>query len=102
MGDLQNISKAVQVTGKCWTFRGKALDWWHASHETRHWPLSEPRKWVQLVNEPQTEAEVAAIRQCILRGCPYGNDEWVQHTAESLDLRSTLRPRGRPKLASSR
>jgi putative transposase len=62
------------------------------------WPLSEPRNWAEIVNQPQTEAEVNAIRRSILRGCPYGNDDWVQRTAPSLGLESTLRPRGRPKV----
>ena len=62
------------------------------------WPLAEPRNWLDLVNQPQTEAEVSAIRRCILRGCPYGNSDWVQSTAVSLGLESTLRPRGRPRI----
>jgi putative transposase len=39
------------------------------------WPLSEPRHWVEMVNQVQTEAEVNTIRRCILRGCPSGNDD---------------------------
>jgi putative transposase len=75
---------------------------WRRVHSVRtplltEWPLAEPQNWTQIVNQPQTEAEVIAIRRCILRSCPYGNDEWVQHTASSLGLESTLRPRGRPK-----
>jgi putative transposase len=61
------------------------------------WPLPEPRNWVKLVNEPQTEAEVTALRRSIQRGSPFGGDAWVQCTAKSLGLESTVRPRGRPK-----
>lgn len=76
---------------------------WRRVHGVRapilsDWPLAEPRNWLDLVNQPQTEAEVDAIRRSILRGCPFGNGAWVQRTAASLDLESTLRPRGRPKI----
>jgi putative transposase len=53
---------------------------------------------VKLVHRPQTEAEVEAIRRCIQRGSPFGNDGWTHRTAKSLGLESTLRPRGRPKI----
>jgi putative transposase len=61
------------------------------------WPLPRPRRWVDLVNEPQTEAELAALRRCVQRGCPYGEDAWVEQTARELGLETTLRPRGRPR-----
>ena len=65
------------------------------------WPLPQPANWVEIVNQPQSEAELAAIRRCIRRGCPYGSDGWTQHAAKSLGLESTLRPRGRPRANSS-
>jgi putative transposase len=62
------------------------------------WPLSRPRQWAQWVNEAQTEAELAAIRRCVLRGSPYGDDAWTGQTVVALGLESTLRPRGRPRM----
>ena len=62
------------------------------------WPLPEPRGWTKLVNTPQTEAELAAIRRSVQRGSPLGSEAWVQSTAHALGLSSTLRPRGRPKV----
>lgn len=62
------------------------------------WPLTEPRTWRHLVNQPQTEAELAALRSCLQRNRPFGSDAWTTRTAAALDLTSTLRPRGRPKL----
>ena len=61
------------------------------------WPLAQPRAWVDLVNEPQTEAELAAIRRSVIRGQPYGSDAWAKTTAAQLGLDSTLRSRGRPR-----
>ena len=61
------------------------------------WPLARPREWRRLVNQPQTEAELKALRRCVHRSQPYGSDQWVKRTAVTLGLESTLRPRGRPK-----
>ncbi len=61
------------------------------------WPVSRPREWVAHVNAPQTEAEVAAIRQAVRRGSPFGTTNWQNKIADKLGLQSTLRPRGRPK-----
>jgi hypothetical protein len=60
------------------------------------WPLPRPTDWLQLVNQPQTEAEVEALRCCVNRGRPFGDPNWVMDTAERLGLEWTIRPRGRP------
>ena len=61
------------------------------------WPLERPRDWINLVNQPETEAELAALRNAVRRGVPFGAAEWQQRTAKRLGLESTLRSRGRPK-----
>lgn len=87
----------------------RAEDWrwsslWRRVHGTAEdrrwlskWPLPRPRNWADLVNQPQTEAELEAIRRSVIRSQPYGNDEWVSKTAKQLGLESTLRSRGRPR-----
>ena len=60
------------------------------------WPLAEPPDSRVLVNAPQTEAELKAIRRCVRRGCPYGTSTWANSAAEELGLQSTMRSRGRP------
>ena len=91
----------------------QAEDWpwsslWRQTHgrvEDRQWlsswPLPRPRTWPDLVNEPQTQAELDAIRHSISRGQPYGDADWVKSTAEELGLLSTLRSRGRPRKTDS-
>ena len=59
-------------------------------------PLPFPADWAQLVNEPQTEAELQALRESTRRGAPFGNPVWQKRTALNLGLESALRPRGRP------
>ena len=48
------------------------------------WPLPRPTDWLQIVNQPQTEAEVAALRCCVNRGRPFGDPNW--DTAKRLGL----------------
>jgi putative transposase len=60
-------------------------------------PLPLPADWIEQVNAPQTEAELAALRRSVCRGAPYGSLSWQRATAASLQLQYTLRPRGRPR-----
>jgi putative transposase len=62
-------------------------------------PLTLPSNWPSLVNEPQTETELAALRASVQRGTPFGGPRWTQRAARELALEFTLRPRGRPRKA---
>jgi len=72
----------------------------HGNRKSRRilapWPVARPRRWREFVNQPQTEAEIAAIRHCLRRGTPFGDDRYVTQSAVRLQLSHTLRPRGRP------
>jgi len=61
------------------------------------WPVPRPRHWLSHVQQPQTDAELAALRRSVTRGSPFGSAVWVEQTADQLDLTTTLRPRGRPR-----
>jgi len=61
------------------------------------WPVRRSGNWVDRVNEPQTEAELASLRRCIQRGSPFGNDDWTTKAITRFNLEATIRPRGRPK-----
>jgi putative transposase len=60
------------------------------------WPLAEPPDWVELVNRPQTEAELARLRTSVQRGRPYGAELWTAQVSAALGLVTTIRRRGRP------
>jgi len=72
-----------------------AEDWrwgslWHRSRQSDllvpgPWPL--PQNWVDLVNMPQTEAEVRAVREHVAAALPYGSGLWPEQ-----------RKRGRPRV----
>jgi putative transposase len=60
-------------------------------------PVPRSVDWLNWVNQPQSEAELAALRKCIERGMPYGSESWQHATAERLGLAASLNPRGRPR-----
>ena len=61
------------------------------------WPVERPADWLQWVNQPQTKAELEALRQSTNKGRPFGEEPWQQKTAAELGLQSTFRKQGRPK-----
>jgi putative transposase len=61
------------------------------------WPLRRLAGWVEEVNTPQTEVELAALRRSVSRGCPFGEAPWSDRIVHRLGLESTLRPQGRPR-----
>jgi putative transposase len=63
------------------------------------WPISRPRNWPALVNEPLTGDNLSRVKLSFERGRPLGNDSWTARMAAKLGVQYTLNPRGRPKLA---
>jgi putative transposase len=61
------------------------------------WPVARPRNWLAIVNGVQTETELAALRESVRRGRPYGAEDWTRKTAARMGLEITMRPRGRPR-----
>lgn len=61
------------------------------------WPLPRPTNWIELVNQPQSEAELDALRRCVQRGSPFGSAPWSAETAKRLGIESTLKTLGRPR-----
>jgi putative transposase len=61
------------------------------------WPGGRPERWVETVNRPMTKKDLQALRMCIQRGRPFGDERWQMETASRLDLMYTVRSEGRPK-----
>jgi putative transposase len=83
-----------------WPF-GSLARWLRGSAEDRSllaaWPMPRKANWVEYVNAPQSEAEIAAVRHSVQRGSPFGDESWSEKTVRRLQLESTIRPQGRPK-----
>ena len=62
------------------------------------WPIPRLPNWVERVNQALSDQELKAIRNCAQRGAPLGDEGWVESIARRLDLESTMRPRGRPRV----
>lgn len=62
------------------------------------WPIPRLPNWVDRVNQPLTDSELKAIRNCAQRRAPLGDEGWIESIARRLDLESTMRPRGRPRV----
>jgi len=61
-------------------------------------PVALPAKWDKFVDLLPNETDLRKLEVCMSRGRPFGNEAWVDKTVKEMDLGSTLRPRGRPKL----
>ena len=62
------------------------------------WPIPRLPRWLEHVNQPLTDRELAAVRKSAKRGCPFGEPSWIESSVKRLGLESTLRPRGRPQV----
>ena len=61
------------------------------------WTVSEPKNYLNWLNQAQTESEEEAIEKSITKGSPYGDDGWVDSIVKRFGLEQTLRKVGRPK-----
>ncbi len=60
-------------------------------------PVKLPQRWKNLVDNIPDDKIGERIAECIKRGQPFGNSDWVMKTVRRLNLESTLKPRGRPR-----
>lgn len=58
--------------------------------------IALPTNWDKFVALAMVPNDPAAIEKYLVRGAQLGNEQWVTQTAATLQLQSTLRPRGRP------
>jgi len=79
----------------------RAEDWrWSSLRPDAEGPSLDPGpaprgpEWLEHVNAPMTDAEVAAVRLSLRRDRPYGSGAWTTETARCLGLEYSLRPRG--------
>jgi putative transposase len=64
-------------------------------------PLALPSWWTEFVNQPQTAAELDAIRTCVNRQRPFGDPSWIAEKARDAGLEQTLISVGRPRRGRS-
>lgn len=102
-----SVARYVEANALSANLVRRAEDWrwgslWRAQRNPdqpphlHQWPVARPADWLVYVNETPEAAELEAVRRSARRGCPYGDEVWVQDTAEQLGVTTTLRARGRP------
>jgi putative transposase len=64
-------------------------------------PTALPSAWHEWVNQPQTAAELAAIRASVNRQRPFGDPDWVVKQADDSGLAQSLISVGRPRKSRS-
>ena len=82
-------------------FEGPEKRHWHAETLAQNsvlspWPdplARGPPGWLDLVNRPRDDKELAAIRVCSKRDRPYGEGAWRDVVIKQYGLESTLRRR---------
>jgi putative transposase len=97
----RNAARANLVRrAEAWRW-GSLYRWQRGSAEDKSllsaWPLARKASWIDHVNSPLTEAELAAVRRSVRRGNPLGSPQWSARTIRRLGLESTIRPQGRPR-----
>lgn len=60
-------------------------------------PVARTGNWSAWVNDALPPDDLKAIRKCVRRGSPYGDDAWAKEVAEKYGLEFTMRPSGRPR-----
>jgi len=83
-------------------WRWSSLYRWHSGTSLENeilaaWPLARKKSWLKHVNDPLMASEVKAIDRSVQRGCPFGDEQWMERMVKQLGLESTVKPRGRPK-----
>jgi hypothetical protein len=60
-------------------------------------PVCSSVPFAHLLNAPETEAQLEALRRSVRRGCPFGRRLRSEQTVRRLGLGMTVRLQGRPK-----
>ena len=61
------------------------------------WPIDRPKDYLAFVNRIQSKDEEESIRLSVIKGKPYGNEDWSTETIKKFKLEVTIRSPWRPK-----
>jgi putative transposase len=61
------------------------------------WPVPRPPEWLACVNDQLDSEELARLRNAVMRGCPYGDPEFVDEMVARYGLEATCNERGRER-----
>jgi putative transposase len=84
-----------------WSSLGRGLSSPDTFVQLSPWPVERAANWTEKVNASLTQKEVEQIRLSVRRGRPFGRPSWVEKTAKTLGLQSSLRDPWRPNKAGA-
>lgn len=61
------------------------------------WPVDEPKRYLDWLNQPQTQEEEDILERSIAKDIPFGSDSWIEKMVLKFGIGQTLRGVGRPK-----
>jgi putative transposase len=89
------LRKGLVASAERWTWSSLAVECKNCDRiPVEAWPIPKPANWLEIVNNPETESELAAMRTALMRNQPIGDREWREAVAPFAGL--SLRDRGRP------
>ena len=97
---IERNALRAELVRRAEAWRWSSLPLWQAEDRPAYLdvgPVRRPKTWIDYVNTPLTDAELARLRRSVERGTPFGSADWTERTAKRLGLEASLRPRGRPR-----
>jgi putative transposase len=82
------------LTQNAWEWRWSSL---RHGWMVKAWPVEPTGPVSAWLRTPATEEDEARVRRSLLKGAPFGDEEWEAQAAATWGLESTRRQRGRPK-----
>ncbi len=67
------------------------------SEATIPWPIARLPNWTQRVNKPLSDEELDAVRRCVDRGQPFGDESWIESIARRLNSNQRFVPTDAPR-----
>lgn len=61
------------------------------------WPVDKPKRYLDWLNQPQTQEEEDVLERSIAKDIPFGSDCWIEKVVLKFGIGQTLRGVGRPK-----
>ncbi len=61
------------------------------------WPIVRLPNWTQRVNKPLSNEELDAVRRCVHRGQPFGDESWIESIARRLNSNRRFVPTDAPR-----
>src|SRR5688572_296778 len=100
---LLNVLRYVEANALRANLVRRAEDWTWSSLATTHpdfrptlspWPTERPAEWRGYVNGELALEDLLSVRRSVVRGAPYGDDQWTSQMAVAHGLESTRRRTG--------